>query len=1235
MSTSSRANNIKKKVHSQKNQDEFLDEIFQIRQSLLNGISQNVGKLSNKSKEIVMAAKLLNSSSSHAISGATHHALGSVAAMATVANKITGATREQETLLREHRQSLVNYEISKGQLRGQHGIYKAGGNMARNIARTAGTIGAGLMINHAMGGGLHPDNPIDPTTGEMIRTGMSPGAKMALSIASPLKTGALLYGGGLTGYGANVLGGIGAGVSKAGAGAQFLGAGGGLSALGGGMTSLAGMAAANPILGAVLTIGALVGTHKTMKALTPGSKETKGKHVRPVNFTRYGEINPVHNSNYSRELTSNMVAQSMGMIDNNTLAIVNAIARGNYNTAYIEDVLNELKLQSELRNTSVNRGANDMDDRVSDGKLSARELDKFKKGGKLNGFQRTIFGLDSFLSYVSEATNFSNIFNTKDISKGIRERNLSMRTGLDKTDSNMAIKWGITTNEVALLHTNISQLLKGSPDQMQVNLLSYIASLTQLSTRKMVELHKETVKNSIGMIGEREAAKEARKKELEGKDNKAVGFVKYLDKMVSDIPVLKLLSVAGHGIDQLTKGIGGVINFAKDIKGNTNSALDYMRSGLLDQFRTGDVANEEQLRKKIGMNELSPEDLAFKYLSGDFIYHMQELLNYTEGIYANVKSISGIDTKQRNLVLDKTTGNLVSQKELKDKYHSMIQELERSISNVEDPEFSLGSWLGRKLTGTRNPTRSDMRRMNEDDYSHITDIRKELGSNIVGVRSHTQDMDQYTKQNQLPSGPGFDMGNFSSSLFGYLDINNNYLNTIQKGIISLIDCCPGNKNSKKKKKKGPYQITFKDTTTDVNDRNQLDKAAKVESSVEDQQRREFENNLYLKGIYESITKSMEQGKVPRSNAEAPKGSTFGLTDILSGLFDFLPDKTKKFVMRYIGKFSKLMKDPRTAAVAVTVLVAAGFAYSMWDDFSSEAEQHYNALKESFSNLGDEVKKLYSGIADKFQEAFDQWIFNLFGIEPNKKYNTPKYREEQTQKIQKEMDRIKAIQDPRERAQAIKDYNANTPEQIDAIKKIQDNDLKYSLVQNQKQFGVDITKIVKNGMDQNDSENINKMSAQDLQQLLKTNTENINATQDQKEKEAGRNLHKQIMDVFQKKREIEIKEKEADSKKTAENISKTFEANQPPVQDNTIVAEAINNSNKSSSAIAGLVAGINDSSAKQFGLVVNEISKIAEKLKGKESHVLDSSVTSMIPSLNSGGVVQSNQTNNNFGGPNGF
>ena len=38
-------------------------------------------------------------------------------------------------------------------------------------------------------------------------------------------------------------------------------------------------------------------------------------------------------------------------------------------------------------------------------------------------------------------------------------------------------------------------------------------------------------------------------------------------------------------------------------------------------------------------------------------------------------------------------------------------------------------------------------------------------------------------------------------------------------------------------------------------------------------------------------KSMEQGKVPRSNAEAPKGSAFGLTDILSGLFDFLPDKT--------------------------------------------------------------------------------------------------------------------------------------------------------------------------------------------------------------------------------------------------------------------------------------------------------------------------------------------------------
>lgn len=1190
----SRAKNISNALN-RKSREELENEFFDISNSLINKASDSIKDISNKMKTISTAAKMFNTQ----MTGAMHTIAAPVIAASAVADKITRSSAEQRMLAIEHQNMMQRITMSKtGASRTSGTIGGSFLNSAKNLGGIGAMAGAGLTVNHLMNGG----------------TGLSPGATAAFSLANPV-FGAMSYGGGMAGFGANAIGGAGK-----------IAGGLGMTGTGDILSKIAGMGLDSSMMGIGLTIGTMLAAGKGLKwvknSIAKSTDLNKNKEnkstVRATNISRMNEANPIHMSMYRQSVNSArmMGPSGMAIISADTEALLMAIHSVGYNTAYTQDILDELRNSSNDKINGSNRALNKHDELYNNSSLSLNELNSFKKEGRLTGMQRASLGIEGFLQTLSEFTNFSNLLNTKSISEKAWERRNALKNSIDPNQAKNAVSknWKITNSEVDYLHNNLSSHLIGSFEQNNTMIMMDMAFGIRLSARKLTELARSN-KDSASMLGDYDRAKKIMDDQIQENTGMLEGYIQDLDKMISRIPIIKVLSGAGHLTQQLISGSIATGKFFGNFKENMGAMAKNFKDDYLDKFRDEAIKNKDQLAKEIGAAKMSPEALAFEYLGKQFRYDVQELLNYSEGSYANLKAISGVSTENRDRVLDETTGRMVSRKVLKRKSEKMIKALEDRMGAVNEDDFSMGSWLTEKIFGI-DKSSEGMKKSNLENYKHLGIMLNELGQNGKKV-SHKNKMLSYSKIDG--AGQDFKPGSndFPNLLLGAVNLTNTKLDTINDSLLG--------KNKKIDSTESPLERQMR---VDMEANNKEEQIRRIQ---------ENENHLNIKSIYELLYNSKNGKDIRKGTKEdkLPGGEESKMPDILGWLFGLLPDNImkkfggviKKGVTALMGA-GRFLFTPQGLLIAGAAVAVGGIIYGVYN-YWDEIKDAFGTMTSWLSDLFVSAKSWVTGTWDRINAGIDQFLYDNFGIGENKKPDLYAQRQEQLAgKINSYNNEIQSLQDPRERFRKIGDINTSIPlgkeESKDHITAMNNENVNYANAFYKKQFGIDLKESVKNGLSDLDKNNLNKMTPDDIQRYMQLNSELIKSTSNQEEKNKATSLHKELVEVFKSKRDIELKEQKAQMSQSTAMISKGVSEGVTPViqKDNKELVNVISDAYGANALVASSLANLGEQTQKQFGMVTMQMTNMAQLLKEKETFTLDNDIISMIPSLNS--VVMKNK-----------
>lgn len=1184
----SRAKNISNALNK-KSREELENEFFDISNSLINKASDSIKDISNKMKAISTAAKMFNTQ----MTGTMHSIAAPVIAASSVADKITRSSTEQRQLAIQHQEMMQRITMLKT------GASKTSGtiggsflNGSKNLSGIAAMTGAGLTVNHMMNGG----------------TGLSPGAGAAFSIANPV-FGMMNYGGGMSGFGAGAIGGAGK-----------LASGMGMTGAGDMLSKIAGMGLDSSMMGIGLTIGTMLAAGKGLKWIKNSisnstdlnkNKESRNSTIRSTSISRMNEANPVHMSNYRQSINSArmMGPSGMAIISADTEALLMAIHSVGYNTAYTQDILDELRNSGEDKINGSNRALNKHDELYNNSNLSLRELNSFKNEGKLTGMQKATLGIEGFLQTVSEFTNFSNLLNTKATSEKAWERRNAVKNSVDpnQAKNTMSRNWKITNSEVDYLHNNLSSHLNGSFEHNNVMIMMDMAFGIRLSARKLTELARSN-KDSTSMLGEYDRAKKIMDDQIQDNTSMLEGYIQDVDKMISRIPIIKVLSGAGHLTQQLISGSIATGKFFGNFKENMSTMAKNFKDDYMDKFRDEAIKNKDQILKEIGAVKMSPEALAFEYLGKQFRYDVQELLNYSEGSYANLKAISGIETQNRDKVLDETTGRMVSRKVLKRKSEKMIKALEARISSVDDNDFSVGSWLTEKILGI-DKSPEGMRKSNLENYKHLGVMLNELGQGGKKV-SHKNKMVAYSGLNEnVAIKPG--SNDFSSLLLSGVNLTNTKLDTINDTLLG--------KNKK---------LDTTETPLERQMRVDLENANKDEQIRRTQ---ENENNVNIRSIYELLYHSKDGKNIRKGTKESDKPEENKMPDILGWLIGLLPDNiVKKFgglIKKGVGALlgmGRFLFTPQGLLIAGAAVAVGGIIYGVYN-YWDEIKEAFGTMTDWLSDLFTSAKSWVTGTWNRINDGIDQFLFDNFGIGEDKKHSLSKYEQRQIEiagKVNDYNNEIQSLQDPRERFKKLNDINTSIPlgkeSNRDHIKVMGDENVNYANAYYKKQFGIDLKESIKNGLSESDKNNFSNMSSDDIQRFAELNGQLIKTSMDQQERSKATSLHKEIVDIFRSKREMELKEQKEHISQSSSMISKGVSETVSPIiqKDNKELVGVISNAYGSNAVVAGTLASMGEHTQKQFGMFTMQMTQIASMLKEKETFTLDNDIVSMIPSLNS-------------------
>lgn len=555
-------------------------------------------------------------------------------------------------------------------------------------------------------------------------------------------TGSILKGLGQAGYVPNVMqhvnplmlmgamqGGKGIGTMAAGAAGGMGGLGTALGAGGAGM-----MGMMNP---------AMLGVMAMMAMNMGGSKVTDMMlHAGSTNVRKFrASVNLHLTSGTQLELEySNMVqiSSQIKMMSNMNLLTPAETLQANIlmmiesHTSVLAPMLAEMRNETEKKHKlGGNAGQNVASDFFSeDGLLSLQNQKGTRKNP--NFLQRGAKHFAQFATNLSSVVDvFGQIGNTlsgKSSSALFNEAN-RQKHSTDATQE-FSDKFGIAVSMVNTIHTSAAEVLSkaDSFEAKQISILAGIYELNRFQGHELLSIRKD----GLGVERPGHTGELARMRvQEEADDGELETFGKMLDEMMGYIPLWHTISGSAKMV------MAGYKNMEALITSNSNPFTSMLREigDVFTKSFTQVVDDEGTLRNTIGAVKLSPSDLMARYLSGDYIKQMSELINYNKAQAHYLRYLADAEAGRNgdghvrapqyneNLTMDEFSGKLLNSKQLKARNNKIGLNLKNAIRSTAPNGF-----LGMIMTSLGLDSKDKAEEYSIRKFGHIKELHEQFGN---------------------------------------------------------------------------------------------------------------------------------------------------------------------------------------------------------------------------------------------------------------------------------------------------------------------------------------------------------------------------------------------------------------------------------------------------------------------------------------------------------------------------
>lgn len=557
-------------------------------------------------------------------------------------------------------------------------------------------------------------------------------------------SGALLKAAGMAGYTPNILenvnplllmgamqGGKGVGTFAAGAAGGFKG----LGALFGAGTGAGTLGAINPaLLGFAAMMALNIGGSKlNTMMLNAGSTKLNQFRANTTLNLRSGFELEMHHSNMVNITSQIKLLQNIGQLSPAEALHAQILMLIESHTSVIPLMVEEILNAREIKDKSGgNAGQNAVSEFFGeDGLLPLYN----QRGTKLqpNFIQRWAKEFARSSSNVASILDiFGQIGNTLSGKSSVAEFNKANRKFTDmNADQAFSDKFGIAVSMVNTIHTSAAEVLSKAQtfEAKQIAILSGMYELNRFQAHELLSIRRDGMGvDRPGHAGE--LAKLRVQEEMDGEDPESLG--RLVDEMLGYLPLW-------HTISGSAKMVMAGYNNIKDLVTGTSTPFSNMmkdiRNAITETFTSIDQ-DEGSLRNTIGATILAPADLMARYLSGDYVKQMTELVEYNRAqahylkyLATDASSRSKIPLTRLNtraaVQLDEFSGKLMTDKEFEERDNAIGKKLAEALTSTS-PNGLMGVLTTMFIDKDKQKERAED--YATTNFKHIEELWKQFGS---------------------------------------------------------------------------------------------------------------------------------------------------------------------------------------------------------------------------------------------------------------------------------------------------------------------------------------------------------------------------------------------------------------------------------------------------------------------------------------------------------------------------
>jgi hypothetical protein len=569
--------------------------------------------------------------------------------------------------------------------------------------------------------------------------------------------GALTKAAGMAGYAPNILENVnplllmGAMQGGKGIGTLTAGAAGGLGGLGslfGAGTGVGALGAINPaLLGFAAMMAINMGGSKLNTAMLNAGSTNIKQFKANVNLNlRTGMELELQHSNMVTITSQIKLLQNLGQLSPAEALHAQILMLIESHTSVIPLMVEEILNAREYKDKSGgNAGQNAVSDFFGeDGLLTLNN----QRGTilKPNFIQKMAKAFAKNSSNISSILDiFGQIGNTLSGKSSVAEFNKANKKETD-LNANQAFsdKYGIAISMVNTLHTSAAEVLSRADtfEAKQIAILSGIYELNRYQGHELLSIRRDGMGvDRPGHSGE--LARLRVQEEMDGEIQDSFG--RMIDEMLGYIPLWHTISGTAKmvmaGYNNLSDLVTGKITPFSDMLKDINNAIT--------ETFTNIEQDEGNLRNTIGATILAPADLMARYLSGDYVKQMSELVEYNRAqahylkyLATDASSRSKIPLKRLNARdatrLDEFSGTLMNEKELEERNNRIGEELARALTNTA-PNGLMGI-LTTMFIRDENKQKQRAEKYATENFNHIKELWEQFGSTngYQAARGYTQ-----------------------------------------------------------------------------------------------------------------------------------------------------------------------------------------------------------------------------------------------------------------------------------------------------------------------------------------------------------------------------------------------------------------------------------------------------------------------------------------------------------------